>query len=161
MATQLDYCFRIATEAAFAADLNAFCAGYGYAPLSADGQTVADVVFEGVARFNFDIFEIIIPAVYSVAPSPGNPGTITTPADDRGLHVNARALVLPSVDQVAGAAALAALDTNLRGFFATLPTMTNTAPAAYPGAGGQQWHTTPGGTTLIDPAPTVRKRTWA
>jgi hypothetical protein len=139
----MDWQFRAASAAAFAADLNALCGAFGYQPLSSDGQTVASCTFQDLLRFDFD--------------------TMTLPS---GWHVNARATVLPHVDETKASAALTLLDQQIRGFFAGLPTMTNAAPAApadgsWTPVGGQTYHTTSAGTVLIDPAPLFPQRVWA
>lgn len=138
-----DWQFRAASEVAFAADLNALCSAFGYAPLSDDGATVNSCTFEDMLRFDFDKLTLA-----------------------SGWHVNARATIMPDVDKTAAQAALDLLAGQIGGFFGTLPTMTNVTPTApadgsWTPVGGQVWHTTPGGTILIDPAPTNPQRRWA
>lgn len=144
-----DWQFRIASVPAFAADLNAFCAADSYAPLSADGQTLPGCEFQGVARFDFDVFGL---------PS--------------GLHVNARAMTLPSANPTLAAEIMALLGAQISDWFNagttfpvcpglasfTNPTIGVAAPLQ---VGGQVWQRTPGGTVLISPAPTVPQRVWA
>lgn len=145
----MDWQFRIASEAAFATDLNALCAANGYAPLSPDGQTVQSCEFEMVSRFDFDF--------------------LTLPS---GLHVNARAMVLPHVDPAVAAQVVAGLAAQIADWFnagTTFPVcpglaaFTNpTLGSAYPlQVGGQAWQKTPGGTVLISPPPAVAQRVWA
>lgn len=142
-----DWPFRISSVANFAADLDAFCAAEGYPLLTQDdgngGRTVGDgAEIEALIRFDFVIFDI------------------TTLGVDKGLHVNARASLMPNADQTAAAVALSTLAVQLAAFFASQPTVTNTIPAQY-GGGTQTWHATANGTALISPAPKVPKMVWA
>lgn len=128
-----DWTFRITSEAAFCADLDGFCAQFGYPLLTVDdgsgGRALPGVIIPG-SRFDFDVLEL-----------------------SSGLHVNARGSAVDGNTD-----ALALIDTRIRSFFASLPTTTNTAPDPYTGT--QVWHTT-GNTVLIDPPPAYPKRVWA
>lgn len=136
----IDWTFRVSSLPGFAADMDAFCTAFEYTPFTQDGA-ISPVVMKSLARLDFDVIDHLMV------------GDV-----DQGTHVNVRATERPDVDFPTAVASLTLLDGQLRGFFATLPTVTNEAPAPY--AGTFVWHTT-GSTTMVDPAPQFPKRVWA
>lgn len=156
-----EWCFRIASVDDFAADLNDFCAAFGYPPVAApdpSGSLILGPYMMGTdIRLDFDAFVLEIPAVYGTNANPVTDAPLV-PAQDRGMHMNARATLLASASNADSINALAA---QISSFFASCPAITNDAPSAYPNAGGQSWNATPRGSILINPTPAQQKRRWA
>jgi hypothetical protein len=145
-----EWLFRVASLAAFAADLDGFTQAMGYQPLTQGGAVLPGAIFQDKLRFDFDLIDNMV-TVDAVLDGSGN---VVTPPVTKGPHVNAKATVLPSADPVAASAALAALEGQLAAFFAALPL------GSYDG-GAHSWHATSGRTIFIDPPPAVRRRVWA
>lgn len=145
-----EWLFRVASFAAFAADLDGFTGAMGYEPLTHEGAVLPVATFQGMLRFDFDLIDNLV-TVEAVLDGKGN---VVTPPVTKGPHVNAKAMALPSADPAAAATALETLAQQLAGFFAALPL------GSYDN-GAHSWHATPAGTILIDPPPATRRRVWA
>jgi hypothetical protein len=149
-----DRWFKITSEAALCADLNAFCDYAGDPRISEDGQHMPGTYTTNLVRIDFHVFSFVFGRTFNDDGSPRQPGV-------DGLYCNARMSILTSLEPSSAARAPAVVTATLAGLDAWFGQAGTTLTAPVEGLFDGTYPVLPSGSVLISTPPSSPFPGWA